>query len=181
MSRSVVLGAVGTVLIRRYLLNKVAKKIKGMLLGVRKLVPNETVSRPAARASLGGSAKHAYFTMIYDARFSPVTVQGVQKYVKSGKPMFRYASVTCYEFTSLPLPGYFDDRSLVTFKGSGGREMFDVILTTRPTMEEGVNEIDVSKQPVGVVVVRLVYPENDAVLDACKPSIKVAEEKEKTN
>jgi hypothetical protein len=74
----------------------------------------------------------------------------------------------------LPLPSYFDDRSL---KGSmvptKDKETYSVILTTKPTRKKGLNEIDVSKYPLGVVVVRLVYPVNDDVLDVCKPEISM--------
>ncbi|GMH85600.1 hypothetical protein TL16_g10281 [Triparma laevis f. inornata] len=159
-TRVLLAGAFGATLIRKYLLRKTAKKLKGMLLGIRKLKANVDVSRPAARASLGGSAKHAYFTMIYDARENDVVIGGVHKYVIKGKEQFRYTSTTIYEFTSLPLAGYFDDTSLVGItKGKKGKDMFEVVLTTNPTYDKGLNEIDVSKQPVGVAVVRLVYPE----------------------
>ena len=53
--------------------------------------------------------------------------------------------------------------------------MFEVVLTTSPKYEKGLNEIDVSSQPVGVCVVRLVYPEEDETLEECKPTIKAVE------
>ncbi|GMI03233.1 hypothetical protein TrVE_jg8314 [Triparma verrucosa] len=175
-SRLFLSGVIGSLLIRNHLLKKVSKKMRGMLLGVRKLKPNVDVSRPAARASLGGSAKHAYFTMIYDARDHDVVVGGVHKYVVKGKEQFRYTSTTVYEFTSLPISGYFDDTSLVNItKGKRGKDMFEVVLTTSPKYEKGLNEIDVSSQPVGVCVVRLVYPEEDETLEECKPTIKAVE------
>jgi hypothetical protein len=153
-------------------LRKVDKKMRGLLLGLRKLKPNVDVSMPAARASLGGSAKHSYFTMIYDARDGDVVVSGVLKWEEEGSRMFRYTSVTCYEFNALPLPSYYDDRSLAGHATPAGDKVkYDVVLTTKPTRKKGLNEIDVSKYPFGVVVVRLVYPANDEVLDVCKPEI----------
>jgi hypothetical protein len=87
----------------------------------------------------------------------------------------RYCSVTCYDFQSLPMAGYFDDESM-NEKESGkeaGKRKFEVILTTKPTRKLGLNEIDVSKCPLGACVVRLVYPEEGVLEEACvKPTIE---------
>ncbi len=157
-------GGLGALGLAKMALRKVEKKMKHSLINVRKLIPNETVSRPAARASLGGSAKHSYFTMLFDATKSNVVVTGHLK----GR--FRYTSVTCYKFSALPLPGYYSDETLTPSSNHQGT--YDVILTMNPTRKEGVNEIDVSSCPKGVVVVRLVYPEDEAVLIECEPKIK---------
>lgn len=181
-TRQIVVSWIGAYCIRNHLLNKVALKMKGLLLGVRKLKFNLEVSRPAARASLGGSAKHSYYTMVYDARDEDVEVNGVLTKINetTGEKAFRYTSVTCYEFNSLPLPQYFDDRSITSNNTSKDKNQvnYTVRLTTKPTRRQGLNEIDVRGCPVGVAVVRLVYPSDENVLEDCKPSINVKPEKE---
>jgi len=179
-SASLLMGAVGGILIRRRLLNKVSIKMKGLLTGVRKLVPNVDMSMPAARASLGGSAKHSYFTALYDCTDGKeVEVEGVMKFNKGqvgyrpGEEQFRYASVTAYEFNSLPLPQYYDDTTLVSSREENGKTYFKVKLTTTPSRKGGINEMDVSASPQGVIVVRLVYPVDAGVMEECKPSIRL--------
>ena len=143
-----------------------------MILVDRGLTPNVDVVLPGAKASLAGSARHAYFSMCYDATKGDVKVSGLMNYTKKGTDQWRcghtlvvvlfhhpdslslslslrrYCSVTCYDFQSLPMAGYFDDESM-NEKESGkeaGKRKFEVILTTKPTRKLGLNEIDVSKQ-----------------------------------
>ena len=148
-------------------------KYLNMILHSRSMIANETVLLPGAKASLAGSARHAYYSMVYDCREEhDVVVSGVMNFEKRGKHQWRYCSVTCYEFTSLPLAGYFDDETMVesSVGKEKGKRKFKVILTCNPTRRHNVNEIDVSNCKFGVCVVRLVYPEED-VLEEVKPTI----------
>jgi len=174
---TVLLGALGGSLIRAAILGKLTKKYTKMILEQRGLTPNVDVVLPGARASLAGSARHAYFSMTYDCTEGDVEIEGVMEYKKSGKDQWRYCSVTCYDFTSLPVAGYYDDESLTENEEErvveAGKRKFKVILTTRPTRKAGLNEIDVSRSVKGAAVVRLVYPEEGVLEEAgIKPTIR---------
>ena len=155
-------GALAALAARTLLLRAVAKGTRKRLRA-RELTPNTAFVLPEARASLGGAARHSYFTAIYDCTRGDVAVRGV----RAGA--FRYTSVTCYEFNALPLPQYYDDATLAP--DADGGDAYAVVLTTAPTRAKGRNEIDVSACPVGVVVVRLVYPESPEVLESARPTI----------
>jgi len=132
---------------------------------------NSSVNLPAARHSLKGSSKHAYYSMAYDATETDVEVKGVLRLPASVDGAFRYTSVTTYAYTSLPLAQYFDGATLTPDAGNAdGSQPFTVRLTTTPSGRP--NEVDVSESPTGVCVVRIVYPTSDEVVAACKPSIK---------
>jgi hypothetical protein len=164
---TVLLGALGAVSIRGLLMRKMTKAYKKMILVGRGLKPNIDVVLPGAKASLAGSARHAYFSMAYDCSEGDVVVSGLMNYTKGGKEQWRYCSVTCYDFTSLPVAGYYDDESMYENTDptvvEAGKRKFDVILTTNPTRKPGRNEIDVREVVKGACVVRLVYPEGDVL------------------
>ena len=177
--------------------DQVAKGYKKRLLVGRGLVLNETVVVPDARVSLGGSARHTYFSIAYDASAGDVVVRGVLQLGRDAgdggggddaTPPFRYTSVTAYDWDSLPLPQYLADESLKPDAGdelsaaervalaAGARpartRRFTVYLTRAPTHRADRNELNVAAAPCGLCVVRIVYPASDAVVAACKPSVR---------
>jgi len=172
---SILAGVVGAKWLRQAMLKKLRMKYSTMF-EKRGMVENRDVALPGAKASLAGSARHAYYSMRYNASSGDVLVEGVMSYEKKGVAQWRYASVTCYDYTSLPLAGFFDDETLYESKKATkekGKKKFEVVLTANPQRRWGVNEIDVSGAIRGICVVRLVYPE-EAVLEEVKPTIKAA-------
>ena len=163
------------------------------LSGAKGLVPNVSVATPDPKGDLKGHPKHLYYTIPYDARASDVEIKGY----RTGK--FTYTSVIAYGWHSLP-PANGSFRYDETLRpdppaaagkaagkatagrrgkgkeeeeeGGGGGDRYTVILTTRPTFAAGVNEIDVSEEPTGLCLIRLIYPESQAEVDRCKPAVR---------
>jgi hypothetical protein len=136
-------------------------------------------------------------TIKYDASKQDVRIRGVRR-----SKGFTYTSVIPYSWTSLPLAnGQFRfDETLVPDNsskeekesggggngGSGGdgggdsgsgdgeeeEDRYTVFLTTSPTFQAGVNEIDVSEEPTGVCLIRLIYPDSQDVVVRCTPQVE---------
>jgi hypothetical protein len=148
------------------------------------LTPNTTVLVPDPKGDLKGHPNHLYYTLPYDATTRDVKVQGVRR------GAFTYTSVHAYGWSSLPPPnGQFkyddtlwpddcaplvDDLRMSNMGSSRSRldDRFTVYLTTQPTFRPRVNEIDVSEEPTGVCVIRMIYPESQAEVERCTPTIR---------
>jgi hypothetical protein len=153
---------------RIYRLNIVSKKLK----------VNSDVLVPDPKGDLKGHPNHLYYTIHYDAsKNKDVKIQGF----KNCKG-FTYTSVTCYGWSSLPpANGQFRyDETLVSDnnpalsknKKDEDGEPFTVYITTKPTFKVGCNEIDVSQEPSGVCLIRLIYPDSAEVVKRCTPVVK---------
>ena len=134
---------------------------------MRSLVPNLSVVVPDHEGNLKGHPCHLYYTIPYDATSRDVKIQGFIR----GK--FTYTSVHAYGWHSLPVAnGQFRyDETLFPDDSASAKDRFTVFLTTRPTFEPGVNEIDVSQEPTGICLVRLIYPEDQCEVLRCTPSV----------
>lgn len=129
---------------------------------------------------------HKYFVIAFDANEGDVVVEGLvfpskQKfwsfvvYSEYGIPGFHcytdetitYRTTTRGTFTSTT-------TSSNTQNGDGGEKAYRIVLTKN--MEKHVpaeNVIDVSGQPKGVVLVRLIFPESDAIFQQSKPKVEL--------
>jgi hypothetical protein len=141
------------------------------------MTPNVSVRVPNPRGDLKGHPRHNYYTIRYDATGNKdVEIHGWRR------GDFTYTSVHAYGWDSLPArPGHFRyDESLEPdgadsqHSNSSSAEKGDrytVRLTTKPTFRAGVNEIDVSKSPTGLCLIRLIYPSAEEI-QRCKPEVR---------
>jgi hypothetical protein len=152
----------------------IARKHKKDVLVKKKdmFIPNRSVVLPE---SILGHPNHMYYTIHYDAsQNTDVKIRGIRK-----SKGFTYTSVTCYGWSSLPpANGQFRyDETLVSDEVNADDnddkdETYTLYLTTKPTFENGVNEIDVSEEPSGLCFIRIIYPESDSVVKKCKPTVE---------
>jgi len=135
------------------------------LNGSKGLIPNVSVAVPDPKGDLKGHPCHLYYTLPYDARTVDVKIEG---YLRGG---FTYTSVHCYGWSSLiPDNGEFRyDETLCP--ESEGSDRFVLYITTKPTYKGGVNEIDVSQEPTGLCLIRLIYPDSKDEIERCKPKM----------
>jgi hypothetical protein len=152
--------------------------------GLAGLVPNVSVHVPNPRGELKGHPCHNYYTIRYDATREDVEVRG---WLRGD---FAYTSVHAYGWSSLiSEAGEFrydetltPDAEAACGEGGGsrrssrsqskdGRDRYTVRLTTMPSRRPGANEIDVSRCPTGVCLVRLIYP-TPKEIERCTPQVR---------
>ncbi len=117
--------------------------------------------------------QHKYFLIAFDVRQTDVAIKGSVLPRRQ-----KYWDLCVYSTYGIPHFHNFTDET-ITFsreKASGdeGRE-YQVVLTMDPKAWEGEpNVVDVSKQGgEGVVLVRLIYPENEESFQRSKPEVEV--------
>mmetsp|Transcript_9081 Transcript_9081/g.11901 ORF Transcript_9081/g.11901 Transcript_9081/m.11901 type:complete len:453 (+) Transcript_9081:109-1467(+) len=162
----------------KYAFISVAKLYKKNMLS-KNLIPNSDVLVPDPKGDLKGHPNHLYYTIHYDATKNDVKVVGIKNH-----PGFTYTSVTCYGWSSLPpTNGQFRyDETLKADhdvmspdekkKSQVDGEKYTVYLTTKPTYLPGINEIDVSQEPSGVCLIRLIYPDSTELVNKCTPQVE---------
>jgi hypothetical protein len=96
----------------------------------------------------GFNPSNVYWAVVYDCRETDVEISGVV-------PRARYWSMVPYDRHTLPLASYLFDGNVVTDHEC----RFTAYLTTRPRGH--ANEIDVSSSPVGGLVIRISFPEDE--------------------
>lgn len=129
---------------------------------------NQIVLFPDPHGSLAGHPNHQYYTIPYDARQTDIEIRGF----RTGP--FRYTSVQCYGWDSLPICPFLFDESLVPdSENSNEKESKYVVrLTTKPRYHPQQNIINVASAPSGLCLIRLIYPENDQVIQQYAPSVR---------
>ena len=89
----------------------------------------------------------------------------------------KYWDLCVYSVYGLPHFHYFTDETVVyTREGSSGDEghEYEVVLTVDPQGWGGQpNVVDVSGQPEGVVLVRLIFPKSEESFQGSKPTVEV--------
>jgi len=133
--------------------------------------PNTRANLPDPHSSTANNPNHKYFSVSYDAREKDVLIHGW----RTGP--FRYTSLHCYHWNSLPIPQFLFDDSLVSEPESlaQGEDKYIVRLTTNPSYDGSSNVINVSEAPVGICMIRLVYPDNEEVIHKYAPTLEVVE------
>ena len=120
----------------------------------------------------------------YDCTGSDVRLQGALR------GAFAYTSVTAYDDASLPVPHFRFDETLIadataavisgeplgisntaSSSGPAPGDRYTLWLTVEPQHRPGINEMDVSSCPRGVVLIRLIYPEVDGEVERCRPRV----------
>ena len=75
-----------------------------------------------------------------------------------------------YDDSSIPIPQFMYDESLFPSKEDPGK--YDLYLTTKPSFNPHLNEIDVSSCPKGLAIVRIIYPKDEETVERCMPTVE---------
>lgn len=124
-------------------------------------------------ASARPHPQHKYFAVSFDTRQGDVVIKG-----RVLPRQQKYWDLCVYSVYGLPHFHYFTDETVVyTREGSSGDEghEYEVVLTScDPSAWVGQpNVVDVSGQPEGVVLVRLIFPASEESFQRSKPTVEV--------
>jgi hypothetical protein len=107
----------------------------------------------------GFNPENMYWVVEYDCRETDVAIQGIV-------PPAKYWSMVPYDRYTMPLGSYLCDQTIQ--KESTGQ--YTAFLTVRPRGR--TNEIDVSASPRGLLLIRILLPENPAEVARQAPVVR---------
>ena len=178
LAPALVAGAAGAKFLHSSVLKKFMNKYKKIKC------PTGTIKNGGIKrvSGLGGNIDHVYWVFCYDASECDIEITGVLKSQVGSQDGFRYTNLSCYKWTSIPLPNFLDDDSFVpdpnlvtegvSVDGAQVTQRFTAYLTTERTFQKGINEMNVTDSVDGTGTLRLLLPLNESITELCTPKIR---------